>query len=91
MQARIRRLFLEHPASVGESYLEHAAHSAGFGVAMITGALAAFLHAAVPRFCTTTGSRIVARLYDRMVVNRTLILASRSTSSSQPEFIAEHI
>jgi hypothetical protein len=59
MRAALRRWFAEHPASVGETYLEHAAHAAAFGADMLGGALASFLHALVPALCTTTGSRIV--------------------------------
>jgi hypothetical protein len=32
---------------------------------------AAFIHAVFPSLCTATGSRIIKRLYDRMIINRT--------------------
>ena len=44
----IRRLFLDHPASVGESYTAHFRVAGGFGLAMLTAAGACFLHALVP-------------------------------------------
>jgi len=62
--------FTTHPASVGESYAEHARHAFGFGWAMLTGAVACFVHACFPWLHTRTGSRMVVRLYDRMVANR---------------------
>lgn len=71
------RLFREHPASVGETYLEHAAHAASFGAAMLRGALACLLHALIPALCTTTGSQIIAHPHDRMILNRARLHARR--------------
>lgn len=62
----IRRLFLDHPASVDESYGEHARVAAGFGVAMLFGAMACFAHALVPALFTRTGSSTVKRLHARL-------------------------
>ncbi len=89
---RLLRHFRDHPVSVGETYLEHAQSAASFGVSMLRGALACFLHALVPALCVTVGSRIVARLHDRMIVNR----ARRATASCAPaapqsDFVAEYI
>jgi len=49
-----RRLFTEHPESVGESYVEHFGVAARFGGIMILGGLGAIVHAVVPGLCTTT-------------------------------------
>jgi hypothetical protein len=91
MRAISRRLFIEHPASVGETYLEHCVHAASFGVSMLLGALACFVHAVVPGCCTTTGSRLVAHLHERMLVNRPRSQVNQSNLPSQPDYIAEHI
>jgi hypothetical protein len=91
MRATFRRLFTEHPASVGETYREHFVRAASFGASMLVGAPAAFLHAAVPGVCTNTSSRIVTRLYDRMVVNRSRLPSNGANAPSQPDFLAEHI
>ena len=64
------RLFLEHPRSVGESYLEHQRRAFGFGCSLFLAALACFVHAIVPGLFVRTGSSAIARLHDRMVVNR---------------------
>lgn len=66
----IRRLFVEHPATVGETYLEHFRVAAWFGVTMILGGLAALVHAVVPGWCVKTGSNTICRLHDIMVINR---------------------
>ncbi len=62
--------FTQHPASVGESYTQHMVHAAGFGLSMIGGGLACLVHAVLPFFCEKTGSAIIRRLHDRMVLNR---------------------
>lgn len=64
----IRRLFLDHPRSVGESYAEHAAVAAGFGVAMIAGGVACLVHAFVPGLFVRTGSNTIRRLHAAMAV-----------------------
>ncbi len=65
------RLFLDHPRSVGESYLEHQRHAFGFGVSLLAAGLACLVHALVPGLFVRTGSQAITRLHDRMVVNRT--------------------
>ena len=78
----IRRLFLDHPASVGESYGEHARVASGFGLAMIAGGLGALVHAVLPFLCPTTGSRTVAALHERMVAKRGAVRADQAQMTS---------
>jgi hypothetical protein len=66
----IHRLFLEHPASVGESYGEHFGVASRFGVSMIVGGIASLVHAVLPFAFKTTGSRTVIRLNDVLVAKR---------------------
>ncbi|MDX1527839.1 MAG: DUF6356 family protein [Gammaproteobacteria bacterium] len=66
----IRRLFLDHPASVGESYFEHASFAACFGWTMFVGSLACFVHALIPALCQSTGSTTVLRLHERLIQAR---------------------
>ena len=63
-------LFRRHPATVGETYLQHMGHAAGFGGWMALGALCCLVHAVLPFLFERTGSTIIARLNERMVVNR---------------------
>jgi len=91
MRANFRSLFIDHPASVGETYLQHFIQAVRFGASMLLGALACFLHAVVPRICATTASRTVARLYDRMVVNRTRARSAFLTASTHADSLAENI
>ena len=62
--------FTKHPHQVGETYSEHFATATGFGVSMIVGGFACLAHALLPFLCTSTGSRTIRRLHERMVTNR---------------------
>lgn len=66
----MRRLLTEHPASVGETYLEHMAHASGFGLSMILAGIACLVHALIPGWFVSTGSSTIRRLHDRMVAQR---------------------
>ena len=69
----LKRLFNEHPNSVGETYVEHAASAFSFGLAMIGAGLACLIHGVLPFAFKRTGSEQVAKLYNRMVLNRTRV------------------
>lgn len=66
----LKRLFTEHPASVGETYLQHLCAAIGFSGRMLFGAVACFFHAFFPFAFRHTGSDCISDLHDRMVVNR---------------------
>src|ERR1043166_7653984 len=55
----MRRFFTVHPATVGETYLEHFAFATSLGSRMVAGGLACILHGFVPELCKTTGSRTI--------------------------------
>lgn len=61
----IAKLFTDHPASVDESYLEHAVFASRFSLALFGAAFAALVHALLPFLFEKTASRTVARLYAR--------------------------
>ena len=64
------RAFTEHPASVGESYGEHLLRAVCFGTRMVFAGIACLVHGVLPFLFVRTGSRAIAELNDRMVVNR---------------------
>lgn len=66
----LKRLFLDHPASVGESYPEHFGVATRFGLTMIGAGLAALVHGVLPAAFKTTGSRTVIRLNQQIVDKR---------------------
>jgi hypothetical protein len=65
-----QRLFIDHPASVRESYLEHMMMAGGFGWTLLRASLACFVHALVPGLCERTGSTLIRELHGRMVTHR---------------------
>ena len=66
----MRRLFTEHPASVGETYGEHLRMAAGFSLRMVWGGIACLVHALLPFLFVKTGSAIITDLHGRMVTHR---------------------
>lgn len=64
------KLFTEHPASVGEGYVEHLGVATRFGWRMIAGGIGAVIHGICPFLFTTTGSRTVQALHAEMVAKR---------------------
>ncbi len=66
----IKTLFLDHPASVDESYAEHLGAAGGFALRLLGGGLACLVHAVFPFLFVKTGSVVIEELHDRMVVNR---------------------
>ncbi len=66
----IRRLFLDHPASVGESYTEHFVASLATAAKLGRAAGACVVHAVVPGLCKTTGSTAILKLHAEVMPRR---------------------
>ncbi len=64
------RVFLTHPRSIGETYLEHQKAAFGFAGTLFLASCACALHGMVPALFKVTGSTMVKRLYERMVLKR---------------------
>lgn len=62
----IQRLFLDHPASVDETYLEHARFAGSFAGWLLLAGLAASVHAVLPFAFEHTASGILRRLHQRI-------------------------
>jgi hypothetical protein len=76
---RLFRPFLEHPASVNETYPEHLVSAWSFALRLLTAGGACLVHGVFPFLCVRTGSDTIRALHDRMVVNRV-----RNGSDSPP-------
>lgn len=48
LQKIIHKLFLEHPESVGESYLQHGYVACSYGSTLVCYGIAEFIHAVIP-------------------------------------------
>ena len=59
----INRIFLAHPATVDETFLQHFKFALGFSFQLFAAAGAALVHALIPCLFEKTASRIVADLY----------------------------
>ena len=65
-----RNLFIEHPASVDETYLQHFVSALGFGTKMVIAGVACMIHGLLPAVFVSRGSDAVCALHERMVVKR---------------------
>ncbi|MEJ6394945.1 DUF6356 family protein [Gymnodinialimonas sp. 2305UL16-5] len=59
----IKTVFLDHPKSVNETYLEHAAFAGKFSGKLFLAAGAAAIHAVIPCLFEKTASRMIAEMY----------------------------
>jgi hypothetical protein len=62
----VERLFLEHPRSLGMSWVGHGVGALRIGAELIGAGCAAIVHAAVPGWFTDTAGRTVCRIYDHI-------------------------
>ena len=71
MKSLLSKLSLiEHPNSVGESYIQHMLASFSFSLLMLQGFFVCLIHALLPFCFKTTGSNIIKKMYENMVNNR---------------------
>ena len=61
----ITKIFIDHPASVDESYGEHAVFAGRFAFKLFVAAGAATVHAIIPCLFEKTASKIIAELYNK--------------------------
>jgi hypothetical protein len=71
------RLFVDHPRSLGMSWVSHGAGAVRIGAELIGAGCAAIVHAAVPGWFTETAGRTVTRIYDH--------IQSRKAAAADPE------
>ena len=81
-----RRLFLDHPASVGETYREHFGVASRFGVIMIAAGVAALVHGILPSAFKTTGSRTIIRLH-REIAQKRAATAAATDQAKTVEYV----
>jgi hypothetical protein len=65
-----RSLFIEHPASVNETYWEHLSSALSFGTKMLAAGVACMVHGLLPAVFMTRGSDTICALHERMVTKR---------------------
>ena len=62
----MRRLFTEHPRSLGMSWAGHGVGAAKIGCELLGAGAACLIHAVVPGFFTQTAGKTVTNIYDEM-------------------------
>ena len=65
------RGFIDHPASVNESYLQHAGFAFGFSARLFLASMAALIHALIPPLFETTASRMIREMHARIDARHT--------------------
>ncbi|WP_299587586.1 DUF6356 family protein [uncultured Tateyamaria sp.] len=60
----LSRVFLTHPRSVDESYVEHALFAGRFAMRLFGAAGAATVHAVIPALFEKTAGNMIAAMYD---------------------------
>jgi Family of unknown function (DUF6356) len=73
----VRRLFIEHPRSLGMSWAEHGAGAVVIGATLLGAGAACLVHALVPGWFTQTAGKTVTRIYDH--------IQSRKAGAADPE------
>lgn len=63
---RFVRGFVDHPASVNETYFGHALFALRFAAVLFAAGCAALVHAVVPPLFESTASRLVGQLHERL-------------------------
>ena len=74
----IARLFIDHPASVGETYVEHFGVASRFGWRLARGGIGCMLHALLPCVFKTSGSDTVRDLHAELVAKRAAARAAQT-------------
>ena len=73
----MRRLFLDHPRSLGMSWASHGIGALKIGVELMGAGAACIVHAVVPGWFTQTAGKTVERMHDHM--------ARRKAGAANPE------
>ena len=64
------RFLTRHLKSVDETYFQHFWQAMGFSLTLAVAAVVCLVHALMPFLFERTGSQLIGRLHDRMLVNR---------------------
>ena len=73
----LKEIFHDHPARVGESYVEHMFFALGFAARLFRAAFAALVHGVVPCLHETTASTEVLAMHDEIRARRALMNQDR--------------
>ncbi|MBA2467547.1 MAG: hypothetical protein H0V46_08090 [Sphingomonas sp.] len=78
----IRRMFSDHPKSLGMSWTSHGVGAVRIGARLIAAGAACLVHAIVPAWFTQTAGRTVTAMYDDMARRK----AGAANPNAWPDF-----
>lgn len=70
MKTSLGAVFRDHPASVGETYLQHLAVALGYSLRLFAAALAALVHGFLPFLFKTSASGAIKQMHDEMAARK---------------------
>ncbi len=85
-----KKLFINHPKSVNETYIQHFFTAMSFSMKLFKAAIACFIHALVPGLCIKTGSKAITELHVKMVTFR-VKSNNEAATNEQPEGSIEYM
>lgn len=80
------KLFVDHPKSIGEGYVEHFGIAMRFGATMVTGGFGCIVHAFVPGLFVKTASDTTKALNDELQARRNGFAKSRPAGDYAIEY-----
>tara|TARA_B110000240_G_C13455051_1_gene434201 strand:+ start:1231 stop:1497 length:267 start_codon:yes stop_codon:yes gene_type:complete len=86
----LKKLFIDHPRSVDETYIQHFFTAMSFSTKLFKAAVACFIHALVPGLCIKTGSKAIIQLHVKMITFR-VKGSSDAPSNEQSEESIEYM
>ena len=79
MRQLLTALFIDHPSSVGETYLSHLLSASSFACKMLFDSIACLLHGLLPFMFVKTGSKVISELHTSMVTHRDKRIANNNS------------
>jgi len=83
----VKKLFTQHPGTVGETYFQHLGQAFSFSIEMLVAGIACLMHGFLPFLFVKTGSKTITRLHKKMVTHRDrrLLSGAGPSKSALPE------
>ena len=78
----LRRLFVDHPRSLGMSWASHGAGAVIIGATLLGAGAACIVHAIVPGWFTQTAGKTIDRMHDHMTQRK----AGAANPESWPDY-----
>lgn len=85
MEPDLKSYFTAHPASVGESYLEHMRMAFTFAIQLAIASFCCLVHGLLPFLFVKSGSARIRDLHARLVTHRHAGTASAKTAIAEDE------